>query len=198
MNETPRPTPIERFAAGDDSAASAIIAETLAPTFDLAFHFCGDAERAGEATYEACSTLLNIVRGQRYRAPEPLAVTGAFINSWGNREGLAPFSTPFAFEESAALGCTPTDKRLGALSGASIGVRRAVATAIAMDLADAALGFALGLPMNEANAAVDAGLCLIPSETPLVRLRDLMDLRAASVRIPRGIEDKILAPYESD
>lgn len=198
MSAIPRPTPIERFAAGDDTAAVALISETLAPTFDLAFHCCGNADRAGEAAYEACSTLLRQVRTGQYRAPEPLAATAASVIAWAQREDLAPFSEPFAFEESAALGCSPTDKRLGALSGAPVGVRRAVATAVAMDLADSALAYALGVPLIEATSAVEAGLCLIPSETPLVRLRDLMDLRASAVRIPRGTEDRILAPYESD
>lgn len=198
MTATPRTGPLERFAAGDDAAATALVTETLAPTFDLAFHLCGDAERAGAATERACATFLASLRDGTYAAPEPLAATARHVVAWARSENRKPFDAPFGFDDAGVLGCTPTDRRLGALAALPAEARFALAVAVATDLADAALGHVLGVGAITAEKWHRDALDAVPSDAPSVRLRDLFDLRASAVRIPRGTEDRILAPYEGD
>lgn len=188
--------PAARFAAGDDSAASAIVAETLCPTFDFAYHVFADADRAGIVAREACTDLLAKLRKGPLRAPELLAETAAYVVARARTEGVSAFSKPFAFEDAALLGCAPTDRRLPALAAAPAEVRQALAASVAMDLDGPALGYAIGVSASEADALLARGLSLVPSDAPLTRLRDLMDDRAARVRIPRGTEEAILEPFE--
>lgn len=198
MSTTPRPDPITRFADGDDAAATALVTETLAPTFDLAFHLCGDADVAGAATERACAELLAAVRAKTYDAPEPLAATARRLVDWARAEGHMPFATAFSFEDAAALGCGPTDKRLGNVAALPPDARLALVVAVATDLAEVGLGYALRASATSAEDFLRRATESIPSDAPTVRLRDLLDLRASMVRIPRGTEDRILAPYASD
>jgi hypothetical protein len=196
LTDEHRPSLIERARAGDWDAIEDLVAGTVAPTFDAALHVFGDPKRAEAAAEDALLALLIAVRGREIEDGDPLRATGRSLAEAAAAAKAGPFAEGLTPDDLVLIGLRPDEARRGALTGVAAADRVAAILAFALGLEPADLAWALGRSRPDAEAAVLRVLDAIPHARPAEALRDILDARAASTRVPPDLEEHVLDRYE--
>jgi hypothetical protein len=191
-----RPRLMERARGGDWDAIEDLVSGATAPTFDAAFHLFGDASRAEKETEEALLEMLGRIGSGEIAGGDPLAATGRSLARACQSSSAAPFASGLSPEDLVILGLRPDDARRGAIARTPAADRIAAVLAMALDLEPADLARALEVSEKAAVAAVDRVLAAIPQAAPAEAFRSLLDARAAHVRVPLDVEERVLDRYE--
>jgi hypothetical protein len=196
LNDDERPRLIERARGGDWDAIEDLVVGALAPTFDAALHLSEGAADAAVATEDALFAMLVAIRDGALPSGDPLAAAAAALAGAAGAAGKAPFAAGLSPEDLVAIARRPDDPRRGDLGKVPAADRIAAVLAFSLDLDAGTLAEALGARAADVQAAIDRVLGAIPHDRPAEALRDVLDARAARVRLPLDVEERVLDRFE--
>jgi hypothetical protein len=188
---------IERARGGDWDAIEDLVSGAIAPTFDAALHLFGDPAKAAQAAEDALLAMLAAVRaGSVQEGGDPLAATATSLAAAARASGIVPFAAGLSAGDLVALGLRPDDGRRGEIAKLAASDRVAAVLTFALDLPPDALAAPLGATPAAIAGSLARILDAIPHEDPAQAFRDILDARAAQVRLPAGLEDRVLDRFE--
>jgi hypothetical protein len=182
MRSERKPSVFERARQGEKEAFEEILSSVVAPTFDTALHLFGDPECARKGTEDALFALLESVQSGAFAGSEPLAFLGGRLAAAARERNAVPLTGMMAGEsfQGRVVPALSVEEGTAIILELSLGLTLGeLADAMRLDRPTAALVLA------RAHGALD-------TQDPAEAWQELLDARAAAVRLPSGIADRVL------
>jgi hypothetical protein len=196
LTDAERPRLFARARARDWDAIEDLVAGALAPTFDAAWHVFGDVRDAARAAEDALLAMIKAVAAGELTDGDPLIVCARALARAAQTANKAPFADGLRQDDMAVITRRPDDARRLDLARTAPADRLAAVLTAALDLSPEEMAVALETSPGEIGAAVDRVVRTIPHEAPGTAFRDILDARAAAVRVPIDVEEHVLDRFE--
>ena len=195
QDDASKPSGLELAKQGDFAGFEDLLSQAIAPIFDLSVHLFG--AKAEAAAEDALYALLIAVRKAEFLAGDPLKHAARTLVRRAKAEGVTPFTEGLDAGDMLLLALDPTDGRGKLFAKLPPEARLAVTVETALDLGPRDLAYVLECTDAAADAALKQGFAAVPSASPKDAMRDILDTRAAAMRLPFGLEDRLLDRLEA-
>ena len=195
QDDASKPSGLELAKQGNFEGFEDLLSQAIAPIFDLSVHLFG--MKAEPAAEDALYALLLAVRKGEFLAGDPLKHAARTLVRRAKAEGMTPFVEGLDAGDMLLLALEPTDGRGKLFAKLPPEARLAVTVETALDLGPRDLAYVLECTDAASDAALKQGFASVPSASPKDAMRDILDTRAAAMRLPFGLEDRLLDRLEA-